>query len=575
MDTKVLNKTVSIFGAGIAGLSTAHDLVRRGYKVDLYEPLSSAGGLARSECISENSSGKGIPGEVSWRGYGPFYHNCFHLMQQTPLERSERTVYDNLSRPVDFIFTSKNGGESLIDKLTLFDRLRLYLEISRQIGACPERRQKYSEIKASNYLQSRMSAKGFKQFTNMFGPWVGIDPQRASLHHVMCFLKSLKWSGRDYLHNDKDGSWVASEFAEDNGCYSWSVFNSPTSDSWFTPWVNNLTLLGVNIYYGVGLESLSISSDGKSISGAVLTNGKSIVSDNYVCAIGPFQMRDICSRSPRMQLETDQFTKLTSDGEHLQVSFRLGFSELSNSPFIKWNGTRKALIISDSPFNITLYRQDDLWDNFRESYESNGIQALWSGTACVSYLNGLIYNKPLVELTKEEFKAEILAQLSSDVGFRELIKESTGINIDDLLRDRLVHFEVWHTFKFPEQSSISEPSEQLHNPVEPKFVDSYKTRKYQPTVKTRWDNLYFAGGHVRNTVELYSMEAASETGRRAANYISGQSTSISQPNVDGSNLLQFLDGLLYDIRGPSVIDVLLTTSVINLLIAGVMVFTYW
>jgi len=38
-------KTAAIFGAGIAGLTIAHELIGRGYKVTVYESLSEAGGF--------------------------------------------------------------------------------------------------------------------------------------------------------------------------------------------------------------------------------------------------------------------------------------------------------------------------------------------------------------------------------------------------------------------------------------------------------------------------------------------------------------------------------------------------
>jgi phytoene dehydrogenase-like protein len=44
-------KTVSIFGAGISGLTTAHELNRRGYDVTVYEKLDSPGGVARSKRV--------------------------------------------------------------------------------------------------------------------------------------------------------------------------------------------------------------------------------------------------------------------------------------------------------------------------------------------------------------------------------------------------------------------------------------------------------------------------------------------------------------------------------------------
>jgi protoporphyrinogen oxidase len=41
-------KTVAVFGAGIAGLTTAHKFSKCGYIVKVYESNSEAGGFSRS-----------------------------------------------------------------------------------------------------------------------------------------------------------------------------------------------------------------------------------------------------------------------------------------------------------------------------------------------------------------------------------------------------------------------------------------------------------------------------------------------------------------------------------------------
>lgn len=47
-------KNVAVFGAGIAGLTTAHEFIRRGYKVTVYEVNKDAGGFFRSSRTTSN-----------------------------------------------------------------------------------------------------------------------------------------------------------------------------------------------------------------------------------------------------------------------------------------------------------------------------------------------------------------------------------------------------------------------------------------------------------------------------------------------------------------------------------------
>ena len=65
-------KTAAVFGAGIAGLSAAHEFARLGYEVSVYEANNEAGGFFRSARIPGDGN---MPSEYSWHGMGPWYHN--------------------------------------------------------------------------------------------------------------------------------------------------------------------------------------------------------------------------------------------------------------------------------------------------------------------------------------------------------------------------------------------------------------------------------------------------------------------------------------------------------------------
>src|SRR3990172_6978757 len=98
MDNK---QKVIIFGAGIAGLSTAHYLNQHGYDVTVIEKLDIPGGLARSQRYPS-----GLPTEYSWRGFGPWYHNTFDIMKK--IKTASGTVYDELKPISSFDLVGDN-----------------------------------------------------------------------------------------------------------------------------------------------------------------------------------------------------------------------------------------------------------------------------------------------------------------------------------------------------------------------------------------------------------------------------------------------------------------------------------
>ena len=66
---------INIYGAGISGLTIAHELIEKGYQVHIYEKDLEVGGMAKSKRTEEN-----VPSEHSWRGYAPFYFNTFKFI---------------------------------------------------------------------------------------------------------------------------------------------------------------------------------------------------------------------------------------------------------------------------------------------------------------------------------------------------------------------------------------------------------------------------------------------------------------------------------------------------------------
>jgi uncharacterized protein with NAD-binding domain and iron-sulfur cluster len=87
---------VIILGGGIAGLSAAHELIERGFDVEIYERLRIPGGKARSIGVpgSGTDGRRDLPGEHGFRFFPRFYRHVIETMTRIPY--GSGTVADNL-----------------------------------------------------------------------------------------------------------------------------------------------------------------------------------------------------------------------------------------------------------------------------------------------------------------------------------------------------------------------------------------------------------------------------------------------------------------------------------------------
>src|SRR5882757_9784956 len=93
-----MQKTVAVFGGGVAGLSAAHELAERGFQVHVYERRPVLGGKARSIPVT-NSGGNGflpLPGEHGFRFFPGFYKHVTDTMRRIPYGTHGNT-FENLS----------------------------------------------------------------------------------------------------------------------------------------------------------------------------------------------------------------------------------------------------------------------------------------------------------------------------------------------------------------------------------------------------------------------------------------------------------------------------------------------
>src|SRR4051794_40723711 len=89
---------VIVLGGGVAGMSAAHELVERGFAVEVYELRSALGGKARSTPLKDSGTdGRAdLPGEHGFRFFPRFYRHVTDTMRRIPYHRNKQGVYGNL-----------------------------------------------------------------------------------------------------------------------------------------------------------------------------------------------------------------------------------------------------------------------------------------------------------------------------------------------------------------------------------------------------------------------------------------------------------------------------------------------
>jgi len=544
MGAGVTMKSIVIFGAGISGLSAAHELVRLGYTVSVYEATDQPGGFFRSSRLSQDN----MPTEYSWHGMGPWYHNAFDLMRQIPFNE-KGSIYDlALSRPLDFgIFPDTDkarfykGVKSIPEMFGMnkWEFAKWSYLMLKTWTSNNRSRIKYDKLNAAQAWKPLLKDKAHKTWRSCFGPWIGSDWPKVSLQTAGDFFMKQLTSKPPHHHKaDQDGpAWT-----QEAGI-GWLLFKGPSSEYWFDPWVSYLEEKGVKFYWEKALTKLEF--DGATIISAYCGEEK-IQGDSYILAVNPFITADILRETPALerQEELKLFKHLIQGGPHTQVSFRLAFSEA-----IKFPRVRTAIVVSDSEFNLTLFAEEQVWD--KKVDLGQNIKSLWTGTSCISSVPGRIYNKPVNYCSKNEFIEEVKAQIFSCGALDDLIKEAN--NGRGLKEFPLVKIEVWREWEFSSEGI---------KPLQPKWVNSTNTQAYLPAQKTPVSNLFLAGAHTKTQAQVWSIEGAVESGRRAAKAIDDRVEVLEQYRPIWIRSLSKIDDILFAIKAPQVIDFVLIALIL-------------
>ncbi len=499
-----MTKKVVIIGGGVAGLSAAHELIKRGFDVEIYEASACLGGKARSVGVpgSGKDGRKNLPGEHGFRFFPRFYKHITATMQEIPFKGNSNGVLGNLTEttqiklarfdkgsvtmPARFPRSLKEFEKYLNDSLhtdlglTAKDKSDFALKIWELLTSCKDRRRnEYERI----------------------GWWEFLDSDNHSVAYQTIFSKGLTRTlvaAKAETASTKTGGNIFLQLMFDittPGTSSDRILNAPTNEAWINPWESFLKEKGVQIYLNSPttlintknhkIDSVRICKEGKEVD---------ITGDYYLFAVPVEVMANL--------LNTDVITIDPTLNTIKQLSESVSWmngAQFYLTQDIQINQGHTIYI--DTPWAITSISQKQFWPNVDLSEYGDGcVKGILSVDISDWDTPGILYNKSAKECTKEEIIKEIWEQLK-----RSLNVEGQVVLKDDMLHNWYLDADI--EFDIPKKNK------------EPLLVNTINSWDLRPYAYTRIPNLFLASDYVKTYTDLATMEGANEAARRAVNCI--------------------------------------------------------
>jgi len=495
---------VAVFGGGVAGLSAAHELISRGFEVEIYEAAAVAGGKARSMGVpgSGKDGRKDLPGEHGFRFFPRFYKHIVATMAEIPLPGGKGKVSDNLSE-TSRICLARFDNPSVImparfpRSLAEFEKI-IENSLNANLGLSKNDKHDF----ALKVWQLMTSCRERRQNEYERLPWWEfMDADGHSLAYQTIFVKGLTRTlvaARAESASTKTGGDIFVQLLFDvarPGISSDRLLNGPTNDAWINPWVEHLKKKGVKFIFNSPLKKFNCDNQ-KVTSATIFQDGseKNILADYFLGAVPVEVMAKVLS-ADIIKLDPTLKNIQTLSSE---VSWMNGTQFYLNKDVEITHG---HAIYIDSPWAITSISQKQFWPGVDLSEYGDGkVKGILSIDVSDWDTPGDKIKKPAKECTKQEIIEEVWHQ----------VKRSLNVNGQVVLEDKDLH--DW----------FIDPDIIFNIPItnnEPLLVNTVNSWDLRPFSYTTIPNFFLASDYVKTNTDLATMEGANEAARRAVNGI--------------------------------------------------------
>ena len=597
---------VNIYGCGLSGLTVAHELVEKGFQVEIFEKAPIGGGMARSFRYSN-----GVPTEHSWRGYGPFYKNVFDIMKRIPVKetcpREDFGTYYSLEE------VKKHTTK---DSLWTYYKGEVY-DVTEFMGSHPggslilnaggkDLEQVWEDLGYSWHMENPYVMKTLKKYK--IGKLKEGFQSKTAYDNLN--TDSLQFLLLDNTVSEKKASVKIRDVPYLSYIFSKVLFSNKRRRDYYKISFDKLVKKKISkssyrylvdfiggAGYGIDKQSLSYAHN-------VVFFYHNFNALNFNFNIKNFRWKVLNKPTSEGWIEpwisflrnkgvkfnfNVSLERVKHDGKKIEYCVVNGtrvvakehvfaldpyslnqILKKSNFPVLQPKieklstinnqisfrlGFRKKVRIPiknaglsfvESPYNIVTYFQEENWCPGTNLGMNGKIKSLMSGTLITPYYPGVIYKKSGTSLTKQQLLEEIIEQLFMSKDFLNFIENK-------ITKEDIIFKEIFSDWEEKNGRLVSKNV---------KWVNNTLNQEYRPLGNTKYSNMFLTGGHNLTTVDVWSMESTVESGKITSNMILEKYNkkkaylySHSEKN-EIIKTIQKMDDFLYSVGLPNIVDVL-------------------